>query len=101
MKPLLQLCSETVVRLQKTESAMVRSLERGSLLMDRVERLMTIPAVGPITALTWALELGEAQRFSSIKKAISYCGQWGAEKSSGNTAYTVSSPISPFCRIAV
>jgi hypothetical protein len=28
------------------------------LLMERVERLMTIPAVGPITALTWALEVG-------------------------------------------
>jgi hypothetical protein len=35
--------------------------------------------------LTWALEVGEAQRFSSIKKAISYCGLCGAEKSSANT----------------
>jgi transposase len=83
--PLLRLCRETVVRLQKTESALVRSLERDSLLMDRVERLMTIPAVGPITALTWTLEIGDVQRFSSIKKAISYCGLCGAEKSSGNT----------------
>jgi transposase len=83
---LLRLCRETVVRLQKTESALVRSLERDSLLMERVERLMTIPAVGPITALTWALEVGDAKRFSSIKKAISYCGLCGAEKSSGNTA---------------
>jgi transposase len=82
---LLRLCRETVVRLQKTESAMVRSLERDSLLIDRVERLMTIPAVGPITALTWALEVGDVQRFSSIKKAISYGGLCGAEKSSGNT----------------
>ena len=82
---LLRLCRETVVRLQKTESALVRSLERDSLLMDRVERLMTIPAVGPITALTWALEVGDVQRFSSIKKAISYCGLCGAEKSSANT----------------
>jgi transposase len=82
---LLRLCRETVVRLQKTESALVRSLERDSLLMDRVERLMTVPAVGPITALTWALEVGDAQRFSSIKKAISYCGLCGAEKSSANT----------------
>src|ERR1700675_4301553 len=82
---LLRLCRETVVRLQKTESAMVRSLEHDSLLMDRVERLMTIPAVGPITALTWALEVGDVQRFSSIKKAISYCGLCGAEKSSGST----------------
>jgi transposase len=82
---LLRLCRETVVRLQRTESALVRSLERDSLLVERVERLMTIPAVGPITALTWALEVGDVQRLSSIKKAISCCGLCGAEKSSGNT----------------
>ena len=85
LSSLLRLCRETVVRLGKTESAMVRSLERDRLLMDRLERLMTIPAVGPITALTWALEVGEVQRFTSIKKAISYCGLCGAEQSSGNT----------------
>jgi len=45
---------------------------------------MTIPAVGPITALTWALEVGDVQRFSSIKKAISYCGLCGAERSSAD-----------------
>jgi transposase len=55
------------------------------LLVERVERLMSIPAVGPVTALTWALEVGDVRRFSSIKKAISYCGLCGAEKSSGNT----------------
>src|SRR3982074_2264057 len=82
---LLRLCRETVVRLQQTESALVRSLERDSLLVERVDRWMTIPAVGPITALTWALEVGDVQRFSSIKKAISYCGLCGAEKSSGST----------------
>lgn len=85
LRSLLRLCRETVVRLSKTESALVRSLEQDSLLMDRVERLMTIPAVGPITALTWALEVGDVKRFSSIQKAISYCGLCGAEKSSGNT----------------
>jgi transposase len=72
---LLRLCRETVVR----------SLERDPLLMERLERLMTIPAVGPITASTWALEAGDLQRFSSIKKAVRYCGLCGAEKSSGNT----------------
>jgi transposase len=82
---LLGLCREMVVRLSKTESALVRSLERDPQLLERVQRLMTIPAVGPITALTWALEVGDVKRFSSIKKAISYCGLCGAEKSSGNT----------------
>src|ERR1700738_5315813 len=33
---LLRLCRETVVRLQKTESALIRSLEHDSLLLDRV-----------------------------------------------------------------
>ena len=92
LRSLLRLCRETVVRLSKTESALVRSLERDPQLLERVERLMTIPAVGPITALTWALEVGEATRFSSIKKAISYCGLCGAQKSSGNT--TVRTPLS-------
>jgi transposase len=35
--------------------------------------------------VTWALEVWDMQRFSSIKKAISYCGLCSAEKSSGNT----------------
>src|SRR5215471_7878555 len=84
LRPLLRLSRETLVRLQKTESALIRSLQRDSLLAERVERLMTIPAVGPITALTWALEVGDVQRFSSIKKAISYCGLCGSEKSSAD-----------------
>jgi len=85
LRSLLRQCREAVVRLSKTESALIRSLECDRLLAERVERLMSIPAIGPITALTWALEIGEVQRFSSIKKAISYCGLCGAEKSSGNT----------------
>lgn len=47
---------------------------------------MSIPAIGPITALTWALEIGEVQRFSSIKKAISYCGLCSDERRSANSA---------------
>jgi transposase len=82
---LLRLCRETVVRLGKTESALICSLERDPFLVERVEHLMTIPAVGPITALTWALEVGDVQRFSSIKKAVSYCGLCGDEQSSANT----------------
>jgi transposase len=57
LRPLLGICRETIVRLGKTESALVRALARDPLLSSRVERLMTIPAVGPITALTWALEI--------------------------------------------
>jgi len=85
LRSLLRVCRESVVRLQRTESALVRSLERDPLLVERVERLMSIPAVGPITALTWALEIGDVRRISSIKKAISYCGLCGEENSSGSS----------------
>jgi transposase len=40
--------------------------------------------VGPITALSWALEIGDVSRFRSVKQAISYCGLCGAEKSSAD-----------------
>ena len=95
---LLRLCRETVVRLSKTESALVRSLQRDSSLMDRVERLMTIPAVGPITALTWALEVGDAKRFSSIKKAISYCGLCGSVRRTPCSARRYQSNATNICR---
>jgi transposase len=85
LRALLRQCREMVVRLAKTENTLIRSLQRDRLLAERVDRLMSIPGIGPITALTWALEIGEVRRFSSIKRAVSYCGLCGAEKSSGNT----------------
>jgi transposase len=84
IRPLLRLSRETIVRCQKTEYALVSSLQRDPLLGERIRRLRTVPGVGPITALTWALEIGDASRFRSIKQAISYCGLCGDEKSSAD-----------------
>ena len=69
---------------QKLDYALVSSLERDPLLEERLRRLRTVPGVGPITALTWALEIGDFTRFTSIKQAISYCGLCGDEKSSAD-----------------
>lgn len=84
LRSLLCQCREMVVRLGKMEAALIHSLQQDRLLEERVERLMSIPGIGPITALTWALEVGEIQRFSSIKKAISYCGLCGDQHSSAD-----------------
>jgi transposase len=62
----------------------VSGLQRDRLLTERVEPLMSVLAIGPTTAPTWALEIGEVRRFSSIRKAISYCGLCGDEKRSAN-----------------
>jgi transposase len=84
IRPLLKLSRETIVRLQKTEYALISSLERDPLLCERLKNLRTVPGVGPITALTWALEIGDVSRFCSVKQAISYCGLCGDEKSSAD-----------------
>jgi len=84
IRPLLELSRDLMTRLQRIESALARSLQRDPLLAERVRRLKTIPGVGPITALTWALEMAEISRFRSIRQAISYCGLCGDEKSSAD-----------------
>jgi transposase len=92
IRPLLELSRDTIVRLQKTEYALVRSLERDPVLAERVKRLRTAPGVGPIAALSWALEIGDVTRFRSVKQAISYCGLCGDEKSSADK--TMRTPLS-------
>jgi transposase len=84
IRPLLRICREQIERSRKLDYALVSRLERDPLLKDRLERLRTVPGVGSITALTWALEIGDFTRFKSIKEAISYCGLCGAEKSSAD-----------------
>jgi hypothetical protein len=82
--PLLDMLRYQHERCRKTEYALVSSLQRDPILADRIKRLRTIPGVGPITALTWALEIGDVSRFQSVKQAISYCGLCSAERSSAD-----------------
>jgi transposase len=84
IRPLLKLSREHIVRAQRLDYALVSSLERDPLLSQRLTRLRTVPGVGPITPLTWALEIGDFSRFRSVKQAISYCGLCGDERSSAD-----------------
>ena len=87
IRPLLRLSREHIERAQRLDRALISSLERDPLLSERLRRLRrlrTIPGVGPITALTWALEIGDYTRFRSVKEAISYCGLCSAESSSAD-----------------
>ncbi|MGA7523888.1 MAG: transposase, partial [Acidobacteriaceae bacterium] len=84
VRPLLQLCREHIDRSIRLDRTLLRSLEQDPMLSERLQRLRTVPGVGPITALTWVLEVGDTSRLRSIKQAISYCGLCGAEKSSAD-----------------
>jgi transposase len=59
-------------------------LRKDQRLTQRVTLLKSIPGVGEVTALTWILEVGDAQRFSSIAQAVSYCGLTSALVSSAD-----------------
>jgi Transposase IS116/IS110/IS902 family len=47
---------------------------RDPSLAERLKNLRTVPGVGPITALTWALEIGDVFRFRSVKQASVVAG---------------------------
>jgi transposase len=82
LRPLLEFNRCQIEALQKMDQRLMRILERHPRLRARVAALQQIDSVGPVTALTWALEVGHPERFRSIKKAVSYCGLTGALRES-------------------
>jgi len=79
---LLRLSRAQVDLLRSIEKRLLAALRAHPLLRARVELLTSIPGVGVVTALTWILEVGEVERFSSIERAISYCGLCSALRES-------------------
>jgi len=82
VKDLLRMSRGALEMFDACQKRLVKELVAAPELTARVERLATIPGVGPLTALTWALEIADPQRFSSIGQAQSYCGLTSAFRSS-------------------
>jgi len=80
---LLRMTRGLIEVFDRAQAALLRGLLTHPDLQARVGRLMTIPGVGQVTALTWALEIGEPERFSGVRKAVSYCGLCSAQDESG------------------
>jgi transposase len=79
---LLKLSRAGLEMFQGVQKKLVSTLRDNQLIRERVERLMTIPGIGELTALTWVLEVGEVERFKSVRQAVSYCGLCSAQKES-------------------
>lgn len=84
VKDLLRLSRGAMEMFEATQKQLVQRLLAHPQLGERIERLVSIPGVGPITALTWALEIGDPERFSSSAAAMSYCGLTSALRSSAD-----------------
>jgi transposase len=74
VKDLLQMSRGAMEMFESTQKRLVQRLLAEPQLSARIERLASIDGVGPITALTWALEVADPHRFSSADHAMSYCG---------------------------
>jgi transposase len=70
VKDLLRMSRGSMEMFQSIQKQLVNRLLDEPALQQRVERLMSIRAVGPITALTWALEIADPHRFASIAEAV-------------------------------
>ena len=69
---------------ETTQQQLLVRLQKDLLLSKRVSMLKSIRGVGEVTALTWALEVSDPQRFSSVARAVSYCGLTSALDSSAD-----------------
>jgi len=74
VKDLLQMSRGAMEMFEAAQKRLVKCLLAEPKLEARIERLAGIDGVGPITALTWALEIADPHRFPSIDDAQSYCG---------------------------
>jgi transposase len=89
----LQINRRQIDFLRDVERMLLRRLLSHNLLHHRLLRLMSIPGVGVITALSWCLEIDRPERFRSAAQAISYCGLCAAQKESGGKSQR--GPLSP------
>ena len=75
----LELLSDLLERTSPLDAAVEQEAQR----RPEVVRLMSHPGVGPITALTFVLVIGDPTRFDNSKQVASYLGLIPCEDSSG------------------
>jgi len=83
---LLNMSRATIETFDTAQKSLVNRLKTDPRLAHRVGLLMSVPGVGEVTALTWALEIGPIERFPSIAQAISYCGLCSGQRESAGKA---------------
>lgn len=84
---MLQLSRSNLEIFNGIQNKLVKVLKENPTIRDRVKRLQSIRGIGEITALTWVLETGEPERFTSISKAVSYCGLCAAQRESAGKEF--------------
>jgi transposase len=87
VRSLLRRSRSNLELFETTQRTLLNGLSSNPALAERVRLLATIPGVGQVTALTWALEIGDPHRFRSIDRAVSYCGLVSPHQESAGKQY--------------
>ena len=85
---------------QKLAGSLLAGVRRHPRLPERVARRETIDGVGAVLALSWALEVGDPERFASIRQAVSSRGLCRRRSSRGarHNAVRCRSKATSICR---
>lgn len=81
---------QQLIVLEQMEEQIAEAEERIQEIIERtpmMQRLMTLPGVGPILASVIALEMGSVERFPSADRFASYCGTVPRVSSSGGKTH--------------
>jgi len=82
VRDLMEMSRGGMEMFEAAQKKLIAALRYNGQIKERVERLMTIPSIGEITALTWVLEVGDPERLGSVRRAVSYCGLCSAYRES-------------------
>ena len=78
---------ERYLRVLDTPEADIRqttdSMEREARRGPRARLLLTVPSIGPLTALLFLAEVGDIQRFPEARRLVSYAGLAPVVRASG------------------
>lgn len=91
----LEMWLEMLRKAKETEARLEEMVEEQAQKDEACQRLMSIPDVGPLTALVVRAEIGDINRFSSAEQLISYCGLCPRVKQSADSIYY--GRLSKFC----
>ncbi len=85
----LQILDLATAQAQAVEAEIAKAVQQGDPgFRADVERLLTIPGVGLLTAAAVRARLGDVRRFPSGRHVASYVGLAPVVRNSGNTVYT-------------
>ena len=82
LRPSLDFSRGQIESQGKMDMGLMKLLGCHPALQAMVGKLTSIPGLGSVTALAWALEVGDPERFSSNNHALGYRGLSSAPRGS-------------------